>query len=251
MRYWALAVLGAATALGACHRGVARAPRELGFAIGDSAAFGASIVSISGDRARAAFHVSSPAHVVFLEVAPGKSIEPLFARGSAAAFDVGTHTAPLAWPVRPDVATERLPSGVEDLSAGVRQEYDRCMDLARRRYDPPAEPPRAVVRDSTGRVISSPQPAPDRNLATMKYAESGCLSSALNAERQRRTATRRPRMGYLVMFASRTPLTAEQIDSRLNQLTIKADDTVTTIEAIAAALYVDAGGRWAGYYVPW
>jgi hypothetical protein len=210
-------------------------------------------VRVSDDGGKATVRLAAPAYVVMLQVAPGKSIDALFPRGATTptAFQAGTHAVDLAWPAMDD--ERRPPSDAGDLSTGVRTNYERCLDDVRRRYDPPPRIRRPVIRDSTGRVVSAPDPEPPPpDMSAGLNAERQCLQHALAAENARRTELRRQqRTGYLVLLVSRAPVPMRDLAQRIDRLTVKADDAESTIEAVASAVYLDRPGAWAGYYRIW
>ncbi|MBL0169174.1 MAG: hypothetical protein IPP90_00385 [Gemmatimonadaceae bacterium] len=52
-------------------------------------------------------------------------------------------------------------------------------------------------------------------------------------------------------MTSSSPIPLSQLYERLATLTAVAPDVATTIEAIAAGLFVGVKGTWGGYFVAW
>ncbi len=236
------AVIALTCVLAACHStprtgGVAAA---IGREIGDTSAFGVRILRVDRALSSARYSLTSPAHVVFLSVVPGRSIEPLVVPQAGSPMrDVGTHTAAVSYGKAPGFS-------FHDATVVEREEFDRCVaDYVRARSRPA---PRTVVRDSTGRAVEGPPGPRVPEHGDVFQAEEACARKMARREKAPEPAERDR---HLVVLASRAALDARQIDERLGTITVTAPDVASTIGAIADALYVEHGAAWSGYYVRW
>ena len=132
--------------------------------------------------------------------------------------------------------------------ARARLAYDRCVKQAEATAARIAQQKaRSVRRDSTGKVIGR-GPTPD--IIETRSCDRLSQNSAVT-----RTPTflpaRAPADRYLVVLTSTSSISRTQLYERLATLTAVAPDVATTIEAIAAGLYVGVKGTWGGYFVAW
>ena len=223
---------------------------QSGRGFGDSALLGIRILTLDPVREHATITAKNAKHLVVLAVVPGREIEVI----------VPGHT-----PVRREreknvfaidmrrVSDEIGPADANE-SAQARLAYDRCMRQARATAERIAQQKaRAVRRDSTGKVIGGGSTG-NASGAELQNYEIACESLAAKASK-RQTPTylpaRQPADRYLVVLASSSAVSSAHLDERLATLTAVAPDVATTIEAIAAGIYVGVNGSWAGYFVRW
>lgn len=254
-----------AVAMLACHHSSSSRLQgaDLDGVVGDTAAFGPRILRVDRALQRATYSLAAPAYVLILSVAPGHSIDPVWADPNSAPSMVRaeTRTARLLVPgaASPLGATngasnEQLPAAVQaDIDRCVRQEIDaaeRRAAAAERSRRPPTQAP---ARDSAGRPIQQP-PQPDRNPAPVldagfeRRAEAACGRRYGNRPGATAPDTRER---YLVLLASNAPIGAVELAARLDGLTVNAENVRGTIEAVAEGLYFDRRAIWSGYYVRW
>lgn len=235
-----IATSTAGTQTSAARNGSGRQP--IGQAFGDSLAFGARIASFDGSQHVATFQLDKPAYVVFLEVAPGKSIELIAPR-------------PNYVPVMTPRGKHRIDTYVREdsLSLHSTSAYQSCYSSGIRAITPkPAPRPRPVKRDSTGRRTGPPDQeranqSDEPSAQAMRQLEAQCRSRAQNAARAN-SASRADEL-YLLMLITDSPISALHILTRIDALTVTASDITSTMEAIAQGLFADRKQTWSGYYV--
>ena len=238
-----IGVLIALLPLAGCHRGgpdPAPVAVEIG-EIGDSTAFGARIIGFNSARNRASYMLESPAHLVWLVVVPGRTIERIGGLPADTAMTpAGIHVVPVALP-RPAAEPRGEPRLVDQM------DYKRCVDQ-RVRAATRRKPTRRVVRDSAGREISvDGPPEVEVPIDAERQAERACAGILKRATPEAPRQVER----FLVLLASDVRVTPEQLQARLDATTVTASDVPTTITAIADALYFDRRAVWSGYFRRW
>ncbi len=231
--------------------GAARNARVVppGQAFGDTAAFEVQILSLDRVTEQASVTTRNGKNLIVLAVVPGREIEIIapgassMRRGKAKGV-YGIDLRRVDDSMRPADANE---------TAREQLAYDRCMSQAAATAKRIGQQ-RVVKRDSTGKVISEGSRSGSSDADQQRGLEAPCNRLASNSS-ARQPATflpaRPPADRYLVVLASTSPLPLAQLYERLATLTAVAPDVATTIEAIAAGLYVGARGTWSGYYVAW
>lgn len=202
-------------------------------AFGDTSAYGLRLLSLDAVDESARVWLTRPAHLIVLGVRPGREIE-LISHGTHRQGAVNLSMRRFE---------EASPDAARDADIRATLEYDRCIAAADRAAQERVRQ-RTQRRDSTGKVISTggdPLPVPNY---------SACRKPSQTPAKPRRLAAREPAERYLVVLASVEPLPTTLLDERLGTLTAVASDVATTIEAIAAGLYVGIPA-FAGTYVSW
>jgi hypothetical protein len=214
-----------------------------GRAFGDTATIRTSIVALDTLRDVVVFNLSAPAHVIVLDVSPGKAISPLYPElGSRSILQgAGEH---MLQAVDPAASAER--------DARAASEEARCIDQAERIARQRAAKRRPQVRrDSAGRVIQSS--VDEQSEHDMRNG--GVDAATLRACRARgesvQYSTKSARTGehYLVVISSPAAYSGTELAERIASLAVTGSDVATTIEAIGAGLFVGRTGAWSGYYV--
>lgn len=206
--------------------GAARNARVVppGQAFGDTAAFEVQILSLDRVTEQASVTTRNGKNLIVLAVVPGREIE-IIAPG-ASSIRQGKAKGVYGIDLR-RVHDSMRPADANE-TAREQLAYDRCMSQA-------AATAKRIGQQRAGLA------APCNRLASNSSA--------------RQPATflpaRPPADRYLVVLASTSPIPLAQLYERLATLTAVAPDVATTIEAIAAGLYVGARGTWSGYYVAW
>lgn len=226
---------------------VARA--QTGSAFGDSASYGVRILQLDRVHERAVITARNPKNLIVLAVVPGREIEII---------------RPGNFPIRREHEKDTYSIDMRRLSdeagpsdagqnASARLAYDRCMRNARARADQIAQQKaRSVRRDSTGKVIGGGSTGDVG--ADLHSFQIACDRLAQESAKRREptfAAAREPADRYLVVLSSASRLSQTDLYERLATLTAIAPDVATTIEAIAAGLYVGVTGTYGGYFVAW
>jgi hypothetical protein len=242
------------TTLGACHHAAAPPARLPGSgAVGDSGSFGLRVVRAEPTRQRATYTLDRPAYVVALVVSPGRSIElaTTDVRQATMRSSAGRHVASVT-PPRP-FDRPPPPTGAvdEDASLARRMDYDRCVSnlAARLRAQ---EQRSSTQRDSAGRPVNTVDRA-GSGVDPQTAAEQRCRG-LLEAPRTAGPAAERERpagLRFLLLLASANPLPTLELATRIDALTVKADDVQGTMAAVAEGIFADGGTQWSGVYVPW
>ena len=219
--------------------------RFSGRAFGDTATLRTTIVAMDTVRDIAVYTLSAPAHLVVLDVRPGVSIDQLHpATGSRSVLQgAGEHMVTMVDSSAAQEESLRL----------ARLAYEQCVDRAdvAARKRPMPRPP--LVRDSSGKVTEASAEARrryDEQETRANAADvSGCSRAAV--PKPARVARKETRAGehYLVVLASRSPVSGTEVAERLKGLSVVGSDVATTIEAIGAGLFVGHPGPWSGYFV--
>lgn len=234
-----IATVGSVVVL-ACHQtGRSRLTGELGSEIGDTTAFRPRIVAFNALRDRVTYELGEPAHLVFLAVVPGKTIEPVSGvRVDTAMTLAGTHETAVF--TQPAMRTQAEPWHAQD-----QVEYQRCVERARR----PLPKKARVVRDSTGKqkVVTTDDVAePDREVQAERQCE-----AAVNRQSRNRPRPVEVQDRYLLVIASNVRLPPVELLERLAALTVTATDVSSTMAAIPEGLFLGRRVVWSGYWVPW
>jgi hypothetical protein len=66
-----------------------------------------------------------------------------------------------------------------------------------------------------------------------------------------RLPARAPADRYLVVLSSSSGVSLVALNERLSQLTTVGSDVATTIEAIAAGIFIGYAEHWGGAFIPW
>ncbi len=217
-----------------------------GHAFGDAATLsGVRVLLFDPAKEQVRVTTTNPKNLIVLAVVPGREIEVV---------------QPGDYPVRrereKDVFTIDMRRASDEITpedaaaiTRTRLAYDRCIKQAEATAARIAQQKaRSVRRDSTGKVIGGGPTAPD--IVDTRSCDRLSQHSAV-----KRTPTflpaRAPADRYLVVLTSTSPISRTQLYERLATLTAVAPDVATTIEAIAAGLYVGVKGTWGGYFVAW
>ena len=233
----AAACMLASVACGGSRSGAAAAGEQaptVSRSFGDTALLGLRLLSIDARDESARVRLGRGAQIIVLGVRPGREIE-LISHG---------HHGADAFKISMRRYEEPSPDAARDADARATLEYDRCVAAAEKAARDRARQ-RTERRDSSGKVI----PTGGNPLPTGANT-SACRRPATNVA-PRRLPPRDPAERYLVVLASATPISAAQLDERLATVTAVAPDVATTIEAIAAGLYVGHSGTFAGTYMVW
>jgi hypothetical protein len=144
------------------------------------------------------------------------------------------------------------PSTAAERAAIAQSEYNRCVDRAEaaaRARSARSRPP--VKRDTAGRVIQSSIDAQsEHDMRTGGVDATTVRNCRTNADKIG-SAQKSPRQGehYLVVLSSSSPYSGTELAERIAGLAVTGSDVPTTIEAIAAGLFVGRARSWSGYYV--
>ena len=217
-----------------------------GHAFGDAATVRTMHV-LSFDPAKEQVRVSTtnPKNLIVLAVVPGREIEVV----QPGDYPIRRERVKDEFTIDMRRASDEITPEDAAAIARARLAYDRCV----RQADATAariaqQKARSVRRDSTGKVIGGGTAAPD--MVDTRSCDRLSQNSAV-----KRTPTflpvRTPADRYLVVLTSTSPISRTQLYERLATLTAVAPDVATTIEAIAAGLYVGVKGAWGGYFVAW
>lgn len=242
----ALAVVGSPLAVHAQTSGaVGSAATVKARNFGDTATFALHILSLDREKEIATYSANKDAkHLIVLAVVPGREIEVI-------SPGTGTISSTKMKGVRAIMMrrmTESVPDAGED--ARARLAYDRCMSQAAAQAQRAAAA-RRVKRDSSGRIISDPNPDP---VADEQQFRRQCDRLAASNPKKRSLTPLPPREAaerYLLVLASSSEVQSTQLYERLASLTAIAPDAATTLEAIAAGLFVGVPGSWSGSFVNW
>lgn len=217
-----------------------------GGAFGDTATFGVRIVSLDTRRELATFTAKKYKHIIVLAVIPGREIEIISPGPGVVRAGKGKDTR-LVSMQRID---EERPADADE-NAQARLAYDRCIAQAEAAARRAEAARRNVKRDSTGRVVDDGRGTPS-TVSTMDYTrQCDRLSKPNQSRKVKFMPPREPADRYLVVLSSTEAVEPAQLYERLQTLTAVAPDVATTLEAIAAGLFVGTRGTWAGYYVAW
>jgi hypothetical protein len=224
------------------------APVLVGRAFGDSSV-SPRILALDPVSERATISARKAKHVVVLAVVPGREIE-VIAPGASTKFRVSEKNA-FGLSMR-RIDDSPVPMDAAD-DARARLAYDRCMTQARATARRIEQQRRTVRRDSTGKEIPS-ESRGTGDADQLQRLESSCDRLA-DAPKRKQNArylpARTPAERYLVVLASDAEISLTDLYARLATLTAVAPDAATTIEAIAAGLYVGVKEPWGGYFVAW
>lgn len=234
-----IAVFGSIAVLACHHSGNSRLTGKVGSEIGDTTAFRPRILGFNALRDRVRFELAEPAHLIFLLVVPGKTIEPVSGMPVDTAMTrAGTHEmAVLAQPAAQMQA--------EAWHAHDQMAYQRCVERGRNALPKKTR----VVRDSTGKyhtVTTDNVAEPDREL----QMERQC-GAAINREVQSRPRPVDVHDRYLLVIASDVRIPPLELVDRLAALTVTATDVASTMAAIPEGLFLGRRAVWSGYWVPW
>lgn len=233
---------GAGIAPSAHAQGPNAAPLK-GGAFGDTATFDVRILSLDPQTETATFSAKKYKNVIVLAVIPGREIEVIAPGSGSVRAGKGKNTRVVSMR-RVD---DDRPADADD-NAQARLAYDRCIaqaNAAQRRAEEAAR--RAAKRDSTGRAIGG------ATTVTTDYTRQ-CDRIDKPNQRSRKVKylpPREPADRYLLVLSSSESVSETLLQERLATLTAVAPDVATTLEAIAAGLFVGTPGTWSGYYVAW
>lgn len=217
-----------------------------GRAFGDSVV-SARILALDAVNETATIRARNGKHLVVLAVVPGREIE-VIAVGAATKYSVREKDAFGLNMRRVDDSPEPMDAADD---ARTRLAYDRCMSQARTTAGRIAQ--QRVKRDSTGKELPS-ETRGGGDADQLQRLEASCDRLA-NAPKRKKAVrylpARTPAERYLVVLASDGEIPLTELYSRLATLTAVAPDAATTIEAIAAGLYVGVREPWGGYFVSW
>ncbi|MEQ1690619.1 MAG: hypothetical protein ABMA00_05000 [Gemmatimonas sp.] len=221
----------------------------VGRAFGDTASFGLHIVALDRVSEHALIAARNTKNLIVLAVIPGREIEVIMPGGTALRRERedGHFTVDLR---RIDDGI-RPPDANED--AAARLAYERCMAQVAATQRRIEQQRRAVRRDSTGAVIPDERRGSNAG-ADQSAMQKSCDRMAMRSPAKgpiRYLAARAPADRYLMVLNSSSKIPLEQLYERLAVLTAVAPDVATTIEAIAAGLYVGVEGSWGGTFVAW
>lgn len=252
----ALIVAGAVTSFTACHHSAASEPGSpplVSHAFGDTATYGIKILSLDRQREVAKVSLGAPSELIVLAVVPGREIELIVPSELPMQAPHGTYAKGVA-----TVGMQRYddqPRPVDaSADAQARLAYNRCMQQVQAAAQRLAQSRRQVKRDSTGKVIEDSGRDPTADLDQVARMERQCDRYDTTTNRTApptRMPARAPADRYLVVLASSSRLSVDQVGERLTTLTAVGSDVATTIEAIAAGLYAGLPGKWSGTYVAW
>jgi hypothetical protein len=219
--------------------------RFAGKAFGDTATMRMSIVAIDTLRDVVVIDLATPAHLVVLDVIPGRSISPLNPELGSRTLLQGSGEHMIA-------AID--PATAEDRRAVAASEYRRCVDQAEsvaRQRSTKSRPP--LKRDSTGRISQSSIDAQNEHDRQTGGVDAVTLRNCRTRADMTRSTIRSARKGehYLVVFSSPTGYSGTDLAERIAGLSVTGSDVATTIEAIGAGLFVGRAAAWSGYYVSW
>lgn len=223
----------------------------VGRSFGDSTAYGVHILSIKPDSEVATFTAQNGKHIIVLEIIPGNSVDILLPGGVAPKRLKDTNTYALAL-YRFTAATNSVADEAAQRSAEAA--YQRCVasaDAAARRAAAAKR-----TRDASGKETG---PSKSEVMSTTSDAEmSGrmCGRSAVGTSpnkpmRTVRLAPRAPADRYLVVLSSSANMSLTEVTERLSQLTTVGSDVATTVEALAAGLFLGKAEKWGGAFIPW
>ena len=197
------------------------------------------MLEFSAIEERAVLDVEPSAHLIVLAVRPGRDIELIVPGEADRALSKKSGRLTLA-------LTRYINGNPDANTIGAAQAelaYERCVANAENTAERQARA-RAQRRDSSGgRQAASP---------AVGAAAAACRRPVV-ARPSKLVALppREPSERYLVVLASATALSAEQINTRLATLTAVAPDVATTIEAIAAGLFAGVPGTFTGLFANW
>ena len=219
----------------------------VGLGFGETATFAPRILTLDRVQEIAMASTRTAAYSVVLAVVPGREIEVI---------EVGKSVGKRATAAQFMVSMRRFE--IDQKAASRQAAADASAEVAYQRCETASENARqrqaraSQKRDSSGRVIQGPSDAQVGLAGASQGGGSQCRRASTKRSTPMIRTTARPiAERYLVLLVSAAPLTADFVNERLTTLTAVGSDVATTIEAIAAGLYVGATGRWAGYYVAW
>ena len=224
------------------------APGPVGRTIGDPLAPAVRVMSLDTLRERATVSLSMNGTIIVLEVMPGRDIEVLYpsTRFPSTLRKAGTHTFDLG-------RYEDVPRyTARELAERARQALAACEARLRAQASRAAAAARAVKRDSTGKIISSPPGVIDqRDVDSCDRLSAGDANPLRSELKSVRLPRREPRERYLVVLAANEVVSIVDLNRRLTEFTAIGSDAATTIHAIATGVYGGRDKGWAGYYVAW
>ncbi len=242
--------------LAGCHSAATSKPIVLtngvevrGKGFGDTLAFRPRIIAIDRVDERAAVTLATPAHIVLLGIIPGREIELIDPA------DPMTSSKKLGGTFA--ISMQRFEVDAAAAAASEKRRSDdarRCEAESRaRQQQAERNAKNSQKRDSSGRIISGPSMAEAAIAGSTDTRGCSVQRSSSYSEKtpRKRIAPRTAADRYLVMLVSSSPVSWEFLNERLATLTAVGADAATTIEAIAAGLYVGTEGKWAGYFVAW
>ena len=246
-----------ALALCGCHATTSSKPIVLsngvavrGKGFGDTLTFSPRIIAIDRIDERAAASLAAPGHVLLLGVIPGREIELIEPGDATTARKAVTGTIALAMR-----RYEVDPIAVAAIERRVTEAERRCESAARARQQAAERAAKnSQKRDSTGKIIGGSSGGASTDMSDPTFYLQSCIARDASSKEKptlKRIAPRPASDRYLVMLVSSSPLKWDFLNERLATLTAVGADAATTIEAIAAGLYVGTEGKWAGYFVAW
>lgn len=243
------AVPGAVTATVTATAPSAAPPTAVRF--GDTTTLGLHLLSLDARAGTATVALGREAWLVVLLVTPGRDIVLLSPDPEAPAQRAGArrHALRLA---------PSAPPGTRTIAG--QGAYDACMREGERRIArrvaaveaADAAARRRARTDTLGRRIEpSPSTTVVNEAAELQALDRACRQRAQVARDRSAPPGEAPPAGerYLVVLVADARLEGAMISERLGTLAVTASDVRTTIEAVAAGLYVGTGARVAGLYV--
>ncbi len=213
---------------------------------GDSTIAGVRILAFDKATEQARIAARSTNNLIVLAVVPGREIELLVPGQYALQRERQTGHRVLDLR-RIDDAID--PNGAD--GAVARAAYERCVRQANAARARQQQQKRVVRRDSTGKVIGDGGAiaAPPTQVAEVECNRLD--RSAKRPSERKYLSARPPAERYLVVLFSSASVPVAVIAERLATLSAVAPDAATTIEAIAAGLYLGTKGTWGGTFVSW
>lgn len=207
----------------------------IGGAIGDSAAFLATIAKVDYTKDLATVQLAKSGYVVLLSVDPGGDVEqisPRIGEPAPSMLHAGVTKVNVMPPSMGMYYREALQSCV---SRTVRPSTTR-----RQR--------RNVKLDAKGNPVDGGPLYEDIEVPGIDEGRANAICRSQYAS----MPPRHPRpAGFLLMLVASQPVSGAALTARLHALRIQADDAPQRMAGIAEGLYAGTGASWAGYYVHW